>query len=103
MRAGYANSTNATVPEALKSIRYNTLRTDLEFFQHNRTDYLTAGFGYRESGWFIDFAYMNKTLNETFYPYNTSEVAERNPSLAVNPAKLITSNNNVVVTLGFKF
>lgn len=103
LRAGYANSSNATAPGAVKSVRYNTLRTDMEFFQHNRTDYLTAGFGYRESGWFIDFAYMNKMLSETFYPYNSNPIAERNPNLAVNPAKLTTSNNNVVLTLGFKF
>jgi hypothetical protein len=72
-------------------------------FQHNSTNYLTAGFGYRESGWFIDFAYMNKIVDETFYPYNTSSIAETNPNLAVNPAKLSTKNNNIVVTLGFKF
>lgn len=103
IRAGYANSSNATVPGAMKSIRYNTLRTDMEFFQHNSTNYLTAGFGYRESGWFIDFAYMNKIVDETFYPYNTSSIAETNPNLAVNPAKLSTKNNNIVVTLGLKF
>ncbi len=103
IRAGYANSNNGNKMDAAKLMRYNTLRTDTEYFLNNRTDYLTAGFGYHESNWFLDFAYMNKILNETFYPYNTNTIAETSPNLAVSPASVITSNNNIVVTLGFKF
>jgi hypothetical protein len=103
VRAGYANSNNATKPGAAKEIRLNTIRTDTEYFLHNRTDYLTAGFGYRESNWFLDFAYMNKNVNESFYPYNTNTLSENNADLAVQKASVITTNNNLVVTLGFKF
>ena len=41
---------------------------------------------------------MNKMLNESFYPYNSN-----NLDIAVNPAKVITNTNNLVVTLGLKF
>jgi len=103
VRAGYANSGASTALNAVKEIRYNTLRTDLEYFRNNRTDYFTAGFGYREAGWYIDCAFMNKRLDETFYPYNSKSISENNSSLAVAPASIITTNNNLVVTLGFKF
>lgn len=98
LRAGYANSNNGNKIDASKQIRYNTVRTDTEYFLNNRIDYLTAGFGYHESSWFVDFAYMNKILDETFYPYNSNDL-----SIAVTPAKVLTTNNNIVVTLGFKF
>lgn len=99
LRAGYAYMSGGTNnSQADKLMRYNTTRTDAEYFQNNRTDYITAGFGYRETNWFIDFAYMNKVLDETFYPYNSNSLAT-----AVNPASVKTTNNNIVVTLGFKF
>lgn len=98
LRAGYANTNNETKPNAEKFIQLNTKKADTAYFLHNSTDYLTAGFGYHESGWFIDFAYMNKIIDETFYPYRSSDLAN-----AVTPASVITSNNNMVVTLGFKF
>ncbi|MDO9154751.1 MAG: hypothetical protein Q7U47_13785 [Paludibacter sp.] len=100
VRAGYANSSSPTQTTAAKYMRYNTIRTDTEYFLRNRTDYLSAGFGYKESGWHIDFAFMNKIIDENYYPYNSNNLDE---NLAVAPARVITSNNNIVVTLGFKF
>lgn len=99
LRAGYAHMSGGTNnSKADKLMEPATTRTDTEYFQNNRTDYLTAGFGYREASWFIDFAYMNKILDETFYPYNSNSLA-----IAVNPASVKTTNNNLVVTLGFRF
>ncbi len=95
LRAGYAYMNGATNnAEAHKLMRSNTTRTDAEYFQNNRTDYITAGFGYREANWYIDFAYMNKNLDETFYPYNLT---------SVNSASVKTTTNNLIVTLGLKF
>jgi len=96
LRAGYAYTTSATKSDANQLVLYNTTRNDAEYFNHNSTKYLTAGFGYREAGWFLDFAYVRKTINETFYPYNAAKIA-------VNGASVITNNNNLVATLGFKF
>lgn len=98
LRAGYAYTTSATTPQAEKLVLFNTTRVDSEYFKHNNSKYFSAGFGYREADWFIDFAYMNKVVDETFYPYNSNYLAA-----AVNPASVITSNKNMVVTLGFKF
>ncbi len=100
IRAGYANTSSPTKPNAAKVMRDNTIRTDTEYFLRNRTDYLSAGFGYQESNWHIDFAFMNKIQDENFYPYNSKSLGD---NLAVTPASIITSNKNLVVTLGFKF
>jgi predicted porin len=116
LRAGYANTNNGTKADAEKFLDPNTKRVDTEYFLHNSTNYFTLGFGYRESNWFIDFAYMNKVVDETFYAYNTNNLVKElllnatTPtqvnyarSLAINPASVITSTNNAVITLGFKF
>lgn len=100
VRGGYANSSASSRPDATKWFIPNTTRTDNEYFIHNRTDYFTAGMGYREAGWYIDLAYMNKALNETFYAYNSTILAT---NLKVNPATVKTTNNNIVMTLGFRF
>jgi len=98
LRAGYANMSAATQPNADKLMRYNTTRSDTEYFQHNSTNYITGGFGYHEASWYIDFAYMNKIADETFYPYNSNELNAK-----ANSATVLTTSNNAVVTLGFKF
>jgi len=98
LRAGYANMSAATQPEADKLMRFNTTRSDTEYFQHNSTNYLTGGFGYHEASWYIDFAYMNKIADETFFPYNSNDLSAK-----ANSAAVLTTSNNAVVTLGFKF
>ena len=98
IRGGYANSKAASKSTAEKFMPDNTVRTDTEYFLHNSTNYFTAGFGYRESNWFVDVAFVNKIVDQSFYPYNSNKLA-----VAVQPASLITTNNNVLVSLGFKF
>jgi len=100
IRGGYANMTNANKAAAQKYMINNTIRTDTEYFLHNGTNYLTAGFGYREASWFVDFAYMHKILDEKFMPYNSNVL---NADYAVTPATINTVTNNIVVTLGLKF
>lgn len=100
LRAGFANTSSQAKPEATKWFVPSTTRTDPEYFIHNRTDYLTAGIGYREAGWYIDLAYMNKSLNETFYAYNSRDL---NDGYKVSPATVKTNNNNLVITVGLRF
>lgn len=100
LRAGFANSSSATKADGGKIMVLNTTRTDTEYFLHNGTKYLTAGFGYREAGWFIDCAYVHKNMDQTFMPYNSNLLSN---NLAVTPATVTTKTNNILVTLGFKF
>lgn len=100
LRGGFANTSAATKPDATKWFVPSSTRTDTEYFVHNRTDYFTAGLGYREAGWYIDLAYMNKSLNETFYAYNSAILVDH---LKGSGAIVNTTNNNVVITLGLRF
>ena len=100
LRAGYAISTNATKPDAQKIMVDYTTRTDTEYFLNNGANYLTAGFGYHEAGWFIDCAYVHKNLNESYMPYNSNLLST---NLAVTPASVISNSNNILLTLGLKF
>lgn len=100
LRAGYAITTNSTKPDAEKIMFENSTRTDTEYFLHNGTNYMTAGFGYREASWFIDCAYVHRSLDESFMPYNSNVLAS---NFAVTPASVITTTNNVLITFGFKF
>jgi len=101
VRAGYAFSNNATKPEEeiqpAKMSRYYS-RTDTEYFLHNSTNYITFGLGYHKANWSVDIAYMNRTIKETFYPYDSNYMASK-----IQEAKLTTLNNNLAVTFGYKF
>lgn len=103
VRAGYANMSDATQKNAGKLMRFNTQRTDTEYFLHNGTRYLTAGFGYRENSWYIDLAYMNKLTKEKFYPYNSIQANDVDGYPIGEPAEVKIINNNLVITLGIRF
>lgn len=97
LRAGFANMSSATGLEVTKTLnneRYRSYRADNELLRHNRTDYFSLGLGYREANWYIDFAYFNKKIDETFVAFN---------DISPKTASLITNNNNIVVTLGVRF
>lgn len=104
LRVGFANISAGTSPTADLLLQPYTTRTDVQYFLNNNTNLYTVGIGYREAGWYIDLAYVNKSVNETFFAYNTNKLTELNPSLvAVIPANINTISNNVVVTFGLKF
>jgi len=100
LRAGFANTSSKTKTNATKNMYPSTIRTDTEFFLHKATNYITTGIGYRESGWYIDFALMNKINNEDYLAYNSKILSE---NLALTPANVITKNNNLVLTFGLRF
>ncbi|OIP81045.1 MAG: hypothetical protein AUK44_10845 [Porphyromonadaceae bacterium CG2_30_38_12] len=100
LRAGYANTSAITNNKVAKIFDSQTVRTDPEYFAHNSTDYSSLGLGYRESNWYIDFAYINKAIHENYYAYNSADLGT---NLQTTPATVKTSNNNIVITFGLKF
>lgn len=100
LRAGYANISASSKLNAEKIFIDNTTRTDNEYFMHNSTNFMNAGIGYREKSWYLDFAVVNKIIDESFMPYNSNILSE---NLAVTPGSIITTNNNLVFTFGLKF
>ncbi len=99
LRAGYAYANNGNLSTAKKWMRVNTVRTDPQYLINNNTNYISAGIGYHETNWSLDFAYVNKILNDTFYPYKSDGISVP----LVNPANVSTTNNNLVLTLAFRF
>jgi len=97
VRVGFANMSAGSNPYADKLLRPNTTRTDVEYFVDNNTNFYTAGIGYRLTNWYIDFAYVNKATDETFYPYNSNNLTYK-----VNPANVKTNTGNFVLTVGLK-
>lgn len=100
IRAGYAHMTAGTNDNTQKWLRLNTTRTDPEFFRYTGTNYFTAGFGYRQSFWYLDFALMHKREGMEFEPYNSSNLGN---DFKANPATISVNNTNVLATLGFRF
>ena len=99
LRAGYANQSDITKTDATKWLGETTVRTDPEFFLHNKTDYFTMGLGYREAGWYIDLAYTNKSTDESYYAFNSVEM----DAFKTTAASLKTSTNHLVATIGLRF
>ena len=100
LRAGYANQSNITKTDATKWLGAATVRTDPEFFLHNRTDYFTMGLGYREAGWYADFACTNKLTDENYYAFNSTEMYD---TFKTTPASVKTSTIHFIATLGLRF
>lgn len=100
LRGGFANSGPITKSSLSKEMMPNTIRTDVEYFVHNKTDYITAGIGYRENNWYFDLAFINRNHNESFYAFNSNNLAE---NLRLQPATVITNNKSLVATIGLKF
>lgn len=93
VRAGFASTSPITKNNAVKFMVNNTVRTDPEYLKHNKTDYLTFGLGYREASWYVDLAYVNMFMDEDYYAFNSTN----------KPAKVETTNNNIILTLGLRF
>lgn len=100
LRAGYANQSNITKTDATKWLGAATVRTDPEFSLHNRTDYFTMGLGYREAGWYADFACTNKLTDENYYAFNSTEMYD---TFKTTPASVKTSTIHFIATLGLRF
>lgn len=100
IRAGYAVSDPMTNSRIAKEMIPNSIRTDVEYFVHNSTQYLTFGVGYREANWYFDLGVLNKVVDSSFYAFNSNRLSA---NLAQRPASVITNNATLVATLGFRF
>jgi long-subunit fatty acid transport protein len=100
LRAGYANSSASTKNNAVKLLPLDVKEVSPENFLHNYTSFYSGGIGYRNSGFFADLAYVRKVMSESFTPYNSLGFAPNEP---VNAARVLTTSNNIVLTVGFRF
>ncbi len=99
LRAGYALETASCKSSGALELPLNTTRTDPEFFLNSYTaNYYSAGIGYREKFWFVDFAYQLKQYKQDFYAYD-----DVMGGMPYTPAKIENFVNSFILTLGFKF
>lgn len=104
LRVGYSNVTsgvnkNNTQPNS--PIETLTLcSTNPAYTLSNSTNYYTAGIGWRQGGFYGDFAYVNKQNSFTYHAFP----GDPYQPLPIEPtAKVKYTNNQFVLSLGYKF
>lgn len=99
IRAGYSYQTSPATEEIKDDmIDVVTAGTTLSYTLDNSIRYITAGLGYRYKAFYADLAYLHKTRNSDYHAFS-SEANEPLPPMAA----VKDSNNEIAVTLGFKF
>lgn len=104
VRAGYAYESTPTGKEVKNGdmMVYTSGPSDTgttpSYTLDNSTQYITCGIGYRYKGFYADAAYVNKHYSSEYTPFTPNE-------WTVNPAstEVKTSNNNIVLTIGYRF
>lgn len=98
LRAGYSYQTSPAEKAAMDNDEYiYTSGTNPAYIFDNSIQYITAGIGYRYKAFSIDMAYVHKQRESTYRPF-TSFDENYSPS-----ASITDHNNQVVLSLGFKF
>lgn len=108
VRAGFAASTSA-VESVVKDgdIEVYTTGTNPAYTFDTTTRYITLGLGYRYKGFYADLAYVNKYRKSQYSPfsaYDDLSYATTEEGWTYNPAmQFTTNNNNIVLSIGYKF
>lgn len=108
VRAGFSQSTSA-VDTAVKdgNMEVYTTGCNPAYTFDTTTRYITLGLGYRYKGFYADLAYVNKYRKSQYSPFSAyDDLAYSDPtnSWVYNPAaEFTTTNNNIVLSIGYKF
>lgn len=107
VRAGFAQSTSA-VDKVVEdgNIEVYTTGCNPAYTYDSTTRYITAGLGYKYKGFYIDLAYVNKYRKSQYSPFSSFDdlAYAGTDSWVYNPAaEFTTNNNNIVVSVGYKF
>ncbi|MCH5222629.1 MAG: outer membrane protein transport protein [Muribaculaceae bacterium] len=101
LRAGYSYVSSPVKASAKNNdqIIY-TAGTNPSYRFDNATNYITAGIGYRYQRFYVDLAYVYKHMSSTYHAYTPDPA---NPRISSPQSKLDFSNNQVVLSAGFRF
>lgn len=101
LRAGYAHVSDPVKEDAKNNkIEIVTAGTDPSYQLDNTTDYVTAGIGYHYKHFYLDAAYVYRHQSADWHAFTVD------PDYPLDngaQAKMTNVNNQVVVSLGFKF
>ncbi len=106
LRAGYSTTTSGVADGAMNGDDYiYTAGTNPAYTFNSSTRYITGGLGYRSGGFYADLAYVNKYTKSTYSPFSSfNESYFDGDSWCYSPySNFTTSNNNIVLSLGYKF
>lgn len=103
IRAGYAYKTDNVKDDARNSdIEIYTAGTDPSYTFNRDTQYITAGIGYRISGFYIDAAYVHKHTSSEYHAFTSFK--DYDGYWYDGPKAKVTDNNSqLVFTVGYKF
>lgn len=101
VRAGYAHI-STPVKEAAKNnqLVITTAGTDPTYQLDNTTDYVTCGLGYRYKHFYIDAAYVYRHQSADWHAFTPD------PDFTIDSgaqASMTNTNNQIVLSMGFKF
>lgn len=101
LRAGYSNVSSPVKKEVRdnQEIIY-TAGTRPDYSFDDDTNYVTCGFGYRYKGFYIDAAYVWKQRNSTWHAFTPDPDT---PDMNAPESKVKNIDNQIVVSMGFKF
>lgn len=100
LRAGYSNVSSA-VKDEMANNRMEVFTSGLNpaYTFSKDTNYVTLGFGYRYQAFYADAAYVYKRTNSTYHAFTNYEgMAGQAPQF-----DFTTTDNNIVLSIGFKF
>lgn len=99
LRAGYCYQSSPVDKKVRDGeISVGTAGTRPSYSVDDDTNYVTAGFGYRNKGFYLDMAYVYKNRKSKFRAFTTDPDGYEVPT-----ASITSINNQVVLSMGFKF
>ena len=104
VRAGYSTTTASVKNEANNGDIYvSTSGTNPAYTMNKGTDYITFGLGYRTGGFYVDAAYVYKKTKSTWHGFSSFNENGNGQWVDGPMAKLDNTNNNIVLSIGYKF
>lgn len=101
-RAGFARTSSGVNQSTLDGEEYViTSGTNPAYTFDRSIRYITCGLGYRSGGFSVDMAYVNKFTKSTYQPYSSYE--SDGDWWYAPYCDFTTSNNHIVLTMGYKF
>ncbi|MBQ8773083.1 MAG: hypothetical protein IJZ17_01230, partial [Muribaculaceae bacterium] len=103
VRAGYSWQSSPVKDEvANDKVNVYTAGTIPSYTLDNTLQHITAGIGYRSGGFYGDLAYVHRRRENTYHAF--SPIVDNGNMLEASPsAEVINSNNQIVLSIGYKF
>lgn len=101
IRAGYSN-VSSPVRKEIRDNQLIAITNGLtpSYRLDNSTNYITCGLGFRYSHFYADLAYVYKHMESEYHAYSSDP---ENPKMPSPQSKISLNNNQVVLSLGYRF